>query len=129
MPCLHFETSYHLQAMESPGVPAPAYPLAGKPFMEQWPQTCSRALWTHACSVGRVRPCQGVYTPSGHQPGLPLPSSRILSWPAPVSHPHHWQGSQKSCFPSLFPTSLPGAAVAVQGVVLDFSLCAPWTHV
>lgn len=44
MPCPRFETSYHPQAVKSPGAPAPTYPLAGKPFTEQWAQTCSGSM-------------------------------------------------------------------------------------
>lgn len=35
-------------------------------------------------SVVRVRPYQGAFTPNGHQPGPPLPTSPgTFSWPAP----------------------------------------------
>lgn len=121
VPCPCFETSDHPQAVKSPGVPAPTYPSAGKPFTEQWAQTCSLPCWAHALPVGRVRPYWGVCSPNGHQPGCPLLAPpRTFSWPGPVSRLHCGQGSQQSRVPSLVSSSL---------LVLDCPLCAPWTHV
>lgn len=126
MSCPCFGTSYHPQAVKSSGVPAPICLSAGKTFMGQWEQTCSWDIWAHGLSVGRVGPCHGAYTPNGHQPGLllrPSPGQHL------IGHPHSWQGSQQSCVRSLVPSSPLGAMDAVQGVVFDCPVCAPWTHV